>query len=135
MCVSCSYWRNQWTSFLELVSQHYNGLPFVRTRDDASAFGIHDELPRLVLFQEGLPDVYETQDLTELASVKSWLKEALADNDLDVLDLPAVEKFARSGKPLLAVFVNDAMQRLEREEDLMDACQRQALFFSTENKY
>ena len=104
-----------------------NGLQFVRTKDDGSVFGVAtDDLPKLVLFQEGLPDVYETHDLTELASVKSWLLEALADNDLDVLDLPAVEKFARSGKPLLAAFVKDGTQRLEHKEELVAACKRQA---------
>lgn len=92
------------------TAKQYNGLPFVKTctevEEALELFGIGGVgesvageqlqlLPKLVLFQNGLPEVFAagSADLTELAAIKTWLKEELESNDLDVMEMAAVERY------------------------------------------
>ena len=109
----------------KLDLKSYDGLPFVKSPDanEALEYGIED-LPKLALFEDGLPEVFPGEDLTELAQIKTWLKDELENNNLDVLELTAMEKYAKTGKPLLAVFVEDSKQKLANEESLLSICDK-----------
>ena len=110
----------------KLDTKPYTGLAFVKTPDaqEALELGVEGQLPKLVLFQNGLPELYEGDELTELGAIKTWLKEELEDDNLDVLDIAAVEKFAKSGKPILAIFVDDSRQKLTNEEAIVSVCDK-----------
>jgi len=104
-------------------------LTFVKTSDGVrEVLGDAPHLPSLVLFQNGLPETYGggAADLTDLASVRAWLTEELESNDLDVMTVAAVERYAAKTKqqPLLVVFVEDSRQRPAHEDALVALCDR-----------
>ena len=62
--------------------------------------------------------------INEKTAVKFWLHDALKSNGLTAIDITVAERLARSGKPLLVVFVQDTKQQLEGAERLIETCDK-----------
>ena len=62
----------------------------------------------------------------DLNPFKSWLKGELENQDVEVVEMAAVEKVAKSGKALLVVFVEEGGQPLHHqlEEAVKRVCDR-----------
>ena len=65
-------------------------------------------------------------DYKDLKPFKSWLKDEIDNKDVEVLEMSAVEKVAKSGKALLVVFVEEGTQTLnhELEKAITNICDR-----------
>ena len=65
-------------------------------------------------------------DLNDLNPFKSWLKDELENQDVEVVEMAAVEKVAKSGKALLVVFVEESARPLSRqlEDGISKICDR-----------
>ena len=94
---------------------------FVRISDlaEAEEFGIgFNELPKLILFQNSIPDEY-SEDINDLKALKKWVKEELESIDIDVLDLPTMEKVVAGGSPFVIMFVEDPKSALTSESAVL----------------
>ena len=96
-------------------------VPFVRCSDPAEAveFGIAvNELPKVVFFENSIPDEYDGNVL-DLKALKTWVTEELESTDVDVLDLPTMEKVVEGGSPFVIMFVDDAKRELNSEAAIL----------------
>lgn len=96
-------------------------LSFVRISDlaEAEEFGIEiSELPRVVLFQNSIPDEY-TGDILDIKALKTWVKDELDSTDVDELDLPTMEKVVAGGSPFVIMFVDDPKRELNSEAAIL----------------
>ena len=96
-------------------------VPFVRISDlaEAEEFGISfNDLPQMVLFQNSIPDEYDG-DLLDVKTLKKWVKEELESTDVDVLDIPTMEKVVSGGSPFLIMFVDDPKRELNSESAVL----------------
>ena len=73
-----------------------------------------------------LPSPIHIGDYKDLKPFKSWLKDEIDNKDVEVLEMSAVEKVAKSGKALLVVFVEEGTQTLnhELEKAITNICDR-----------
>ena len=62
----------------------------------------------------------------DLNPFKTWLKDELENKDVEVVELAAMEKVAKSGKALLVVFVEEGGKPLNHqlEEAVKRVCER-----------
>lgn len=96
-------------------------VPFVRVSDlaEAEEFGLeHNELPKIVLFQNSIPDDY-AGDVQDLKALKTWVKEELESTDIDQLDLATMEKVVAGGSPFVIMFVDDPKRELNSEAAIL----------------
>ena len=86
---------------------------------EAEEFGVAlDELPRIVLFQNSIPDEY-SGDILDLKALKTWVKEELESTDVDELDLATMEKVVEGGSPFVIMFVDDPKRELKSEAAIL----------------
>ena len=100
---------------------HNRFCSIVRISDlaEAEEFGISlDELPRIVLFQNSIPDDY-TGDILDIKALKSWVKDELESTDVDELDLVTMEKVVEGGSPFVIMFVDDPKRELKSEAAIL----------------
>ncbi len=92
-------------------------VPFVRNSDvvEAEEFGIGpDQLPKVVLFSNSIPDKYDG-DVLDIKALKSWVKDELDSTDIDTLDIATMEKVVVGGSPFVIMFVDDPKRELNSE--------------------
>ena len=67
-----------------------------------------------------------TGGFKDLNPFKSWLKDELENKDVEVVEITAVEKVAKTGKALLVVFVEEGGKPLDHklEEAIKRVCDR-----------
>ena len=67
-----------------------------------------------------------TGGFKDLNPFKSWLKDELENKDVEVVEMTAVEKVAKTGKALLVVFVEEGGKPLDHklEEAIKRVCDR-----------
>lgn len=96
-------------------------VPFVRCSDivEAEEFGVGlSNLPMVLLFDNGIPDEY-SGDLSNVATLKTWLKEELESTDIDLLDVVTMEKVVAGGSPFVIMFVDDPTRVLNSEAAIL----------------
>ncbi len=99
----------------------YPDLATIKCSDEAEAaeFGVQlEELPKLLLFDNGIPEEY-AGDLADAASVAKWLKNEMESTEVQVLDLPTMEKVVQSGSPFVIMFVLDHTKALDSEGPIL----------------
>lgn len=94
---------------------------FVRCSDpeEAEAFGIKAKnLPKIVMFENGIPDEFDG-DILDTKALTTWVKEEMDSTDMDVLDIPTMEKIVKGGSPFVIIFVDDHKRELNSERAIM----------------
>ena len=51
--------------------------------------------------------------------IKKWIKEELESTDVDVLDIPTMEKVVEGGSPFVIMFVDDPKKELNSEPAIL----------------
>ena len=96
-------------------------LTFARISDlaEAEEFGVGvNELPRIILFQNSIPNEY-SGDILDLKALKTWVKDELESIDVDELDLATMEKVVEGGSPFVIMFVDDPKRELKSEAAIL----------------
>nr|XP_042900570.1 uncharacterized protein LOC107453912 [Parasteatoda tepidariorum] len=109
-------------------SQEYN-IPFVKISDDSLAkqYGLNDELPILVYFENAIPSVYEG-DLTKEGEVLQWLIKLSSEDSIEEVTEEILLTLVKDKGYVLAFFApNDCtpcqeiLTELENIDDETDA--------------
>ena len=111
---------------LESVDLSKHEVPILRcdSNTEGKAYGLMSkELPALVMFDNGIPDVY-TGDLNNVHDVRNWVNDEVRDNDIDIIGLKVLGKVVKKTEAVLVMFLDEPTDRIEGEEDIQDVCDR-----------
>ncbi|UYV79369.1 hypothetical protein LAZ67_17002343 [Cordylochernes scorpioides] len=115
-------------------------LPFVRIDDDevARAFGIDDELPTLVYFEQQIPFVYQG-DLKNEVEVLTWLLDQMTSDEIEEVTDKMVDALIKDHPHLVVLFYDSKVKKSEKVlkelENIDDeADKRGIIFVKTDDK-
>ena len=111
---------------LESVDTTKYDVPLLRCDSvtEGKSYGLMSkELPALVVFDNGIPDMYKG-DLSNPSSITDWINDEVRDNDVDVIDLKVLAKVVKKTEAVLVIFLDDPSDRIHGEDEIQDVCDR-----------
>ncbi|XP_069688967.1 uncharacterized protein hlk isoform X7 [Periplaneta americana] len=110
-----------------------HGIQFVKIDDQAAAkeFGI-DDVPALVYFEKGIPNVYDG-DLENEDEILEWLVEQLEKDEIEDVTDEMLDRLVKEGKTLAVLFYDNNERKsqhvLNELENIDDECDTLGVVF------
>jgi len=110
-----------------------HGIQFVKIDDDSAAkeFGI-DEVPALVYFEKGIPNVYDG-DLENEDEILEWLVAQLEQDEIEDVTDEMLDRLIKEGKTLAVLFYDNNERKsqhvLNELENIDDECDTLGIVF------